>query len=244
MSILIMVSVVSRMPFQGGALLAESGAVKFTVILVIGFAMILAIVAVESGQRRIPVQFAKRVVGRRMYGGQSTYIPLKVNQSGVIPVIFASSLLSFPAILATVLPWDGAKSWVNSNLVGTSTLSWFYIGAYALLILFFSYFYTAIAFNPAQQSDIIRKQGGFIPGIRPGPPTERYLAKVLNRITLPGALFLTAIALMPMLVLKLWSITEFPFGGVSILIIVGVMLETMNQIDGQLMMRNYEGFLA
>jgi preprotein translocase subunit SecY len=244
MSILIMVSVISRMPFQGGALLAESGIVKFTVILFIGFAMILAIVAVESGQRRIPVQFAKRVVGRRMYGGQSTYIPLKVNQSGVIPVIFASSLLSFPAIIATVLPWPGAKSWVNANLVGTNTLSWFYIGAYGLLILFFSYFYTSIAFNPAQQADLIRKQGGFIPGIRPGPATERYLAKVLNRITLPGAIFLTAIALMPMFVLKFWNITEFPFGGVSILIIVGVMLETMNQIDSQLTMRNYEGFLA
>src|SRR4051794_30923755 len=244
MSILIMVSVVSRMPFQGGALLAESGAVKFTVILLIGFAMILAIVAVESGQRRIPVQFAKRVVGRRMYGGQSTYIPLKVNQSGVIPVIFASSLLSFPAIIATVLPWPGAKSWVNSNLVGTNTLSWFYVLSYGLLILFFSYFYTAIAFNPAQQADIIRKQGGFIPGIRPGPPTERYLAKVLNRITLPGALFLMAVALVPMLVLKFWNITQFPFGGTSILITVGVMLETMKQLDSQLMMRNYEGFLS
>ena len=184
MSILILVSVVSRMPFQGGALLAESGALKFTVILLIGFVMILAIVAVESGQRRIPVQFAKRVVGRRMYGGQSTYIPLKVNQSGVIPVIFASSLLSFPAIIATVLPWAGAKSWINSNLVGMNTLSWFYMLGYGTLILFFSYFYTSIAFNPAQQADIIRKQGGFIPGIRPGPPTERYLAKVLNRITL------------------------------------------------------------
>jgi preprotein translocase subunit SecY len=179
-----------------------------------------------------------------MYGGQSTYIPLKVNQSGVIPVIFASSLLSFPAIVATVLPWHGAKAWVNNNLVGANTLSWIYILAYGLLILFFSYFYTAIAFNPAQQSDIIRKQGGFIPGIRPGPPTERYLAKVLNRITLPGALFLTFVALIPMFVLKLWNITEFPFGGVSILIIVGVMLETMKQLDSQLMMRNYERFLA
>ena len=244
MSILIFASVVSRMPFEVGALWSEAGGLKSAVILAVGLVMILGIVAVESGQRRIPVQFAKRVVGRRMYGGQSTYIPLKVNQSGVIPVIFASSLLSFPAILATVVPWAGAKHWLSSNLVGQNTLSWFYIGAYGVLILFFSYFYTAIAFNPAQQADIIRKQGGFIPGIRPGPPTERYLAKVLNRITLPGALFLTVIALMPMFVLKLWNITEFPFGGVSILIIVGVMLETMNQIDSQLTMRNYEGFLS
>jgi len=244
MSILIFVSVVSRLPFQFGAVWSEAGRLQFLTIVVIALFMILAIVAVESGQRRIPVQFAKRVVGRRMYGGQSTYIPLKVNQSGVIPVIFASSLLSFPAIIATVLPWDGAKTWINDNLVGANTLSWFYILAYATLILFFAYFYTAIAFNPAQQADIIRKQGGFIPGIRPGPPTERYLAKVLNRITLPGALFLMAVALLPMLVLKFWNITQFPFGGTSILITVGVMLETMKQLDSQLMMRNYEGFLS
>jgi preprotein translocase subunit SecY len=244
MSILIFTSVVSRLPFQGGSVLSEAGGFKFAVIIVIALFMILGIVAVESGQRRIPVQFAKRVVGRRMYGGQSTYIPLKVNQSGVIPVIFASSLLSFPAILATVLPWNGAKTWINNNLVGQNTLSWFYIAAYGTLILFFAYFYTAIAFNPAQQADIIRKQGGFIPGIRPGPPTERYLAKVLNRITLPGALFLMVIALIPMFVLKFWNITQFPFGGTSILITVGVMLETMKQIDSQLMMRNYEGFLS
>jgi len=244
MSILIFTSVVSRLPFQGGSVLSEAGSFKFTVIIIIALFMILGIVAVESGQRRIPVQFAKRVVGRRMYGGQSTYIPLKVNQSGVIPVIFASSLLSFPAILATVLPWNGAKTWINNNLVGQNTLSWFYIAAYGTLILFFAYFYTAIAFNPAQQADIIRKQGGFIPGIRPGPPTERYLARVLNRITLPGALFLMVIALIPMFVLKFWNITQFPFGGTSILITVGVMLETMKQIDSQLMMRNYEGFLS
>ncbi len=245
MSILIFSSVVSRLPFQGGAVLTESGGFKFTVIIMIALLMILAIVAVESGQRRIPVQFAKRVVGRRMYGGQSTYIPLKVNQSGVIPVIFASSLLSFPAILATVLPssWSDAKNWISHNFVGGGTSSWFYVLAYGLLILFFAYFYTAIAFNPAQQADIIRKQGGFIPGIRPGPATERYLAKVLNRITLPGAIFLMIIALIPTLVFKLWNITQFPFGGTSLLITVGVALETMKQIDSQLMMRNYEGFL-
>ena len=129
--------------------------------------MIVGIVFVESGQRRIPVQFAKRVVGRRMYGGQSTYIPLKVNQSGVIPVIFASSILSFPALIASVTPWDGLQEFINDNLVNNQ--GWFYIGVYTLLIIFFAYFYTAIAFNPQQQADIIRKQGGFIPGIRPGP---------------------------------------------------------------------------
>jgi preprotein translocase subunit SecY len=241
MSILIFTSVVSRLPYEGALVLEQAGGWKFAFVLAMVVAMIFAIVTVESGQRRIPVQFAKRVVGRRMYGGQSTYIPLKVNQSGVIPVIFATSLLSFPALLATVLG-DGPRKWVQDHLVGNATTSWFYIGMFAVLILFFSYFYTAIAFNPEQQADIIRKQGGFIPGIRPGPPTERYLAKVLNRITLPGAVFLTLIAVTPFLVLKAWNI-NMPFGGVSILIAVGVMLETFKQLDSQLMMRNYEGFL-
>ena len=177
-----------------------------------------------------------------MYGGQNTYIPLKVNQSGVIPVIFASSILQFPVLLANVIPWDGFKTWVNNNLVGGGD-TWAYIGLYSLMILFFSYFYTAIAFNPEQQADVIRKQGGFIPGIRPGPPTSSYLAKVLNRITFPGALFLMFVALLPLLVFKWWDIRQFPFGGTSLLITVGVALETMRQIDSQLMMRNYEGFL-
>jgi preprotein translocase subunit SecY len=244
MSILIFASVVSRIPFQGAQMLEDSGGIKSAVILVIAVAMIVGIVTVESGQRRIPVQFAKRVVGRRMYGGQSTYIPLKVNQSGVIPVIFASSLLSFPALVANVLPWDGVKEWISDNFLGQSQITWTYIVAYGALILFFAYFYTAIAFNPQQQADVIRKQGGFIPGIRPGPPTERYLAKVLNRITLPGGLFIMVIALAPFFALKLFDIQGFIFGGTSILITVGVMLETMKQIDSQLMMRNYEGFLS
>jgi preprotein translocase subunit SecY len=244
MSILIFASVVSRLPAQGGALWAEGSRAQFVVILLIGLAMIVGIVFVESGQRRIPVQFAKRVVGRRMYGGQSTYIPLKVNQSGVIPVIFASSILAFPALIASALgnSATGVQEWINGNLVEGQ--GWFYITFYTLLIIFFSYFYTAIAFNPQQQADIIRKQGGFIPGIRPGPPTERYLAKVLNRITLPGSLFLAVIAITPLLVFALWDINQFPFGGTSLLITVGVALETMKQIDSQLMMRNYEGFLS
>jgi len=241
MSILIFASVVSRLPFQLSALWSEGSRFQFLVIIVMAIAMIVGIVIVESGQRRIPVQFAKRVVGRRMYGGQSTYIPLKVNQSGVIPVIFASSLLQLPALIATVTPWTGLQSFIDTNL--TNSDSWFYIVSFGLMILFFAYFYTAIAFNPAQQADIIRKQGGFIPGIRPGPPTERYLAKVLNRITLPGALFLMTIALIPLMVFKFWNIAQFPFGGTSLLITVGVALETMKQIDSQLMMRNYEGFL-
>jgi preprotein translocase subunit SecY len=242
MSILIFASVISTLPSQGGQIFATSGWFKGLVILAIGIGMIVAIVFVESGQRRIPVQFAKRVVGRRMYGGQSTYIPLKVNQSGVIPVIFASSILAFPALIATASNWGGLQSFVNDNLTQQDSLV--YMGTYTLLIIFFAYFYTAIAFNPAQQADIIRKQGGFIPGIRPGPPTEKYLAKVLNRITLPGSLFLAAIALTPLVVFAVWDISEFPFGGTALLIIVGVALETMKQIDSQLMMRNYEGFLS
>ena len=243
MSILIFASVVSRLPAQGGAIWSEGSKAQFFTIILIGMAMIVGIVFVESGQRRIPVQFAKRVVGRRMYGGQSTYIPLKVNQSGVVPVIFASSILAFPALIASALgsSANGIQEWINDNLVARQ--SWFYIIFYTLLIIFFSYFYTAIAFNPQQQADIIRKQGGFIPGIRPGPSTEKYLAKVLNRITLPGSLFLAVIAITPLLVFALWDINQFPFGGTALLITVGVALETMKQIDSQLMMRNYEGFL-
>src|SRR5262249_54652148 len=163
MSIIIFASVVSRLPFQFGAVYSQGSPFQFGIILAIALVMIVAIVAVESGQRRIPVQFAKRVLG-----GQSTYIPLKVNQGGVIPVIFASSLLTFPALIANVTPWNGVKEFVDHNMIRSTT--WFYIVAYAVMIVGFSYFYNAIAFNPAQQADIIRKQGGFIPGIRPGPP--------------------------------------------------------------------------
>jgi preprotein translocase subunit SecY len=241
MSILIFSSVVSRLPAQGSRIFAAGNYLQFVTVLLMGVAMIVGIIFVEQGQRRIPVQFAKRVVGRRMYGGQSTYIPLKVNQSGVIPIIFASSVLYFPALITGILPWHGLQTWIQNNIVSQRAAA--HIIGYGLLIIFFAYFYTAIAFNPAQQADIIRKQGGFIPGIRPGPPTERYLAQVLNRITLPGSLFLATIALVPLLVFAAWNIQQFPFGGTAILITVGVALETMKQIDSQLMMRNYEGFL-
>jgi preprotein translocase subunit SecY len=241
MSILITASVVSRMPFQGGAMRAEAGNFKFTVLCAMALFLVVAIVFVELGQRRIPVQFAKRVVGRRMYGGQSTYIPLKVNQAGVIPIIFASSVLYFPVLLSNVIPWEGVQKWINDHLVQAN--SPYYIALYGLLIVFFTYFYTAITFDPHQQADIIRKQGGFIPGIRPGPPTEAHLTKILNRITLPGSLFLAFIALLPSVALAWWNINQFPFGGTTILIAVGVSIETMKQIDSQLMMRNYEGFL-
>src|SRR3954451_16596891 len=245
MSILIFANVVSRMPAQFGNVQATKGYFAFTLFMLLGVGMIVAIVFVEQGQRRIPVQFAKRVVGRRMYGGQSTYIPLKVNQAGVIPIIFASSVLYFPVLLSNVVPSKGwgqsVQTFISNNLLQPKSL--IYIMLYGLLIVAFSYFYTAIAFDPHQQSDIIRKQGGYIPGIRPGPPTERYLQGILNRITLPGSLFLAFIAVTPLLVLSLWNITQFPFGGTSLLITVGVALETMKQIDSQLIMRNYEGFL-
>jgi preprotein translocase subunit SecY len=242
MSILIFANVVSRMPAQFGNVQAEKGYFAFTLFMILGIGMIVAIVFVEQGQRRIPVQFAKRVVGRRMYGGQSTYIPLKVNQAGVIPIIFASSVLYFPVLLSNIVQWETVVNFINKYLVQQDNIV--YIVTYGLLIVFFTYFYTAITFNPQQQADIIRKQGGFIPGIRPGPPTERYLGQILNRITLPGSLFLAAIALVPNILLSLYGVRQFPFGGTTILIAVGVALETMKQIDSQLMMRNYEGFLA
>lgn len=258
MSLIIFASIVSQFPAQFSALWTNEG-----VVAVIAFAIILGIalvgiVFVENGQRRIPVNFAKRVVGRKMYGGQSTYIPLKVNQSGVIPIIFASSVLYLPNLIAVALPdtgWgNGIRNFVNDNLVNPS--SPLYLVVFGLMIVGFAYFYTAITFDPAKQADTIRKQGGFIPGIRPGPQTEHYLARILTRITLPGALFIAAVALLPNLLMRAmgFNLTDtnsgglgaagFGFIGISILIAVGVALETMKQIDSQLMMRNYEGFLG
>jgi preprotein translocase subunit SecY len=245
MSLLIFASIVSSFPAAGATLRAEKGTTLLLLLLGLAIVLLVAIVFIEQGQRRIPVQFAKRVVGRRMYGGQSTYIPLKVNQSGVIPIIFASSVLYLPILLSNVLPSDGwgesLQRLINDHLVQPDKLA--YIVVYGMLIIGFAYFYTAIAFDPAQQAENIRKQGGFIPGIRPGPQTERYLARILTRITLPGALFIAFIALLPSVLLAVADVENFPFAGTSILIAVGVALETMKQIDSQLMMRNYEGFL-
>jgi preprotein translocase subunit SecY len=248
MSLIIFSSVVSSFPTQGERIRVVSGNVVLLGVIALLIVVLAAIVFVEQGQRRIPVQFAKRVVGRRMYGGQNTYIPLKVNQSGVIPVIFASSMLYLPLILAQVLPttgWgDSVRTWIDDNLFVPNNP--YYIIIYGLLIVGFAYFYTAIQFDPAKQADTLRKQGGFIPGIRPGPQTERYLAKILSRITLPGALFIAVVALLPNIILN--QVTggeqqQWAFGGISLLIAAGVALETMKQIDSQLMMRNYEGFL-
>jgi preprotein translocase subunit SecY len=241
MSVLIFTSVISRLPQEGHAILLQSGTATFVAILLIGFALIVAVVFIEQGQRRIPVQYAKRVVGRRMTTGGSTYIPLKVNQAGVIPIIFASSILYFPTLIGSIYHASWFTTFV-SNYV-TNTRSLVYMAIYGSLVVFFAYFYTAIAFNPVDTADNLRKYGGFIPGIRPGAPTANYLNDVLVRITLPGSIFLAAIALLPSIVLAYWVIQQFPFGGTSLLITVGVALETMKQLESQLLMRHYEGFL-
>ncbi len=241
MSILIFTSVISRLPAEGDAILKSAGQAKFYFLLLLGIGIVVAVVWMEQGQRRIPVQYAKRVVGRRMMGGQSTYIPLKVNQSGVIPIIFASSVLYFPTLLQNVIHVHWFQNFVNNTLVNQRSVVYMFI--YGLLVIFFAYFYTAITFNPVDTADNIRKYGGFIPGIRPGKPTADYLSNILNRITLPGSLFLAAIALLPTIFLAVWNIQGFPFGGTTILITVGVALETMKQLESQLMMRHYEGFL-
>jgi len=243
MSILIFTSVVSSLPSQGTILFNQLSTVQFAVIVALGVGIIAAVVFMEQGQRRIPVQYAKRVVGRRMTSGGSTYIPLKVNQSGVIPIIFASSVLYFPTLLGSVVQWQGFQRFINNVLLNQGHPV--YILVFGLLVVFFAYFYTAITFNPVDTADNIRKYGGFIPGIRPGQPTADYLSRILNRITLPGSLFLATIALIPSIFFALWLVNpnQFPFGGTSILIVVGVALETSKQLESQLTMRHYEGFL-
>jgi preprotein translocase subunit SecY len=233
--------VVSTLPAQGAAVRAEAGNFKFGMIIVLSLVLLASIVFIENGQRRIPVQYARRVVGRRMYGGQTTYIPLKVNQAGVIPIIFASSVLYFPVLLSNVIHIEAIQRFINDHLVKQT--SPVYITVYGLLIVMFAFFYTSIAFDPAKTADTIRKQGGYVPGYRPGIATQQYLQGILTRITLPGSLFLAFIALLPSLALVAWGISQYPFAGTTLLIAVGVSLETVKQIDSQLTMRNYEGFL-
>ncbi len=247
MSMVIFASVVSGLPSGFFSVWVEKNAFLFFVLLALCIFIVFAVVRVELAQRRIPVQFAKRVVGRRMYGGQSTYIPLKVNQSGVVPIIFASSVLLLPVLLSNLLgATDGGwRFWVQQKvdeyLVNSQNIV--YIVLFSLMIVAFAYFYNSIAFDPIRQADQIRRQGGFIPGVRPGPQTEAYLAKAVNRITLPGAIFIAIIAILPYLLLWAFDVQNFPFAGTTVLIAVGVALELMRQIDSQLMLRNYEGFL-
>jgi len=244
MSILIFTQVVARFPAELWQLRIAKGWFLFASVIVVGFAIIAAVIFIEQAQRRIPVQYARRMVGRKMFGGSSTYIPLKVNQAGVIPVIFASSLLYLPAMIVQFNQNNDSPivKWIATYFVrGDHPL---YMIAYFLLIVFFTYFYVAITFNPEEVADNMKKYGGFIPGIRAGKPTEEYLQYVLSRITLPGALYLGTIALIPLIALALVNATQnFPFGGTSLLIMVGVALDTVKQIESQLQQRNYEGFL-
>ncbi|MEK7294925.1 MAG: preprotein translocase subunit SecY [Actinomycetota bacterium] len=246
MSMLIFASVVSNLPYGYYSLLQNKKIVVFVILVSVSIGILVAVVRVELGQRRIPVQFAKRVVGRKMYGGQNTYIPLKVNQAGVVPIIFASSVLLLPVLMSNMLGsaqgWRGSiAGFVNNYLVNSQNV--LYISVFFLLIIAFAYFYNSIAFDPIRQADQLRKQGGFIPGIRPGPQTESFLAKTVNRITLPGALFVAFVAVLPYVILWVGNVQSFPFAGTTVLIAVGVALELMRQIDSQLMQRNYEGFL-
>jgi preprotein translocase subunit SecY len=241
MSIIIFSAIVSTLPSEGANILRVNKGFIFGLVCFLGLLIVVAVIFVEQAQRRIPVQYAKRMVGRKMYGGQSTYIPLKVNQAGVIPIIFASSLLYIPVLLSSIVnkPWltDITERFART---GSHPL---YIISYFLLIIGFAYFYNSIAFNPVDTADNMKKYGGFIPGIRPGRQTAEHLNYILTRITLPGALFLGAVAILPFIALAAGNVQQFPFGGTSILITVGVGLETMKQIESQLLMRNYEGFL-
>jgi len=244
MSLLIFTSIAARFPtslwsIAGG----DNGPTKFVIVLAIVVLVIALVVFVEQSQRRIPVQYAKRMVGRRMYGGSSTYIPIKINMAGVIPIIFASSLLSVPGLLAQFADKNADwVVWLTNNLVNQAAP--LHLGIYVVLIIFFCYFYTAITFNPDEVADNMKKYGGFIPGIRAGRPTAEYLSFVISRITAPGSVYLALVALVPTIAFILLGITQnIPFGGASILIVVGVGLETVKQIESQLQQRHYEGFL-
>ncbi|NNN21413.1 MAG: preprotein translocase subunit SecY, partial [Acidimicrobiales bacterium] len=203
MSILIFANVVSTLPGVGALVLSQGGGIKFSVIVALTIAMLIAIVFIEQGQRRILVVYAKRMQGRKMYGGQSNYIPLKVNQAGVIPVIFASSILYIPVLLSNVIPWKSMRTFISQNLQSTSM---YYISIYGGFVILFAYFFVRVVFDPYQQSEMIRKQGGYIPGYRPGPPTERFLTRILNRITLPGSFYLAIFAILPAIPLIYWHI--------------------------------------
>ena len=247
MSVLIFTSISARLPSEGWSIKTTHGWDMFGLVIALVLVVITAVVFIEQSQRRIPVQYAKRMIGRRMYGGTSTYIPLKVNQAGVIPVIFASSLLYLPQLGLQFFDQNDPgeiQAWVQNNLADPR--SPIYIVVYFLMIIFFTYFYVSITFNPTEVADNMKKYGGFVPGIRPGKPTADYLDFILSRITLPGALYLGLVSILPNFFF-IWldsdQYVNFPFGGTAVLIMVGVGLETVKQIESQLMQRNYEGFL-
>ena len=242
MSLLIFTAILARTPFEVRTMIEQTqlryGNIAYGIVmtLVMGLSVIVAVIFIDQGERRIPVQYAKQIRGRRMTMGGSTYIPLKINTSGVIPIIFASSVIFFPTMLAQFIPaLEGFARWVINGAP--------YFIIYSVLIVFFAYFYTYIVFDPFLQAEQLKKYGAFIPGIRPGTPTAIYFSKVLNRINLPGSLALAAIALLPAFMFYFYGTQEIPFGGAAVMIIVGVALETMKQIEAQLQMRHYEGFL-
>jgi len=243
MSILIFTSIAASFPSQLWSIRLQKGLFAFLFICAVGILIVAAVIFVEQAQRRVPVQYAKRMVGRQAYGGTSTYIPIKVNQAGVIPVIFASSLLYIPSLMVNFTNSQaGWAVWVSRNLVNGDNA--IYMFAYSALIIFFTYFYVAITFNPDEVADNMKKYGGFIPGIRAGRPTSEYLQYVLSRITAPGSIYLALVAIIPIFALILFGATQnFPFGGTAILIVVGVGLDTAKQIESQLQQRSYEGFL-
>ncbi|MGB8021685.1 MAG: preprotein translocase subunit SecY [Candidatus Nanopelagicales bacterium] len=243
MSLLIFTSIISSFPSQIAAINATRGIFITSLTLLVGLLVIMAVVFVEQGQRRIPVQYAKRMVGRRMYGGTSTYIPLKVNMAGVIPVIFASSVLFLPSLFVQLTdPTSGVSQFIQRHLTqGTEPL---YLLVFSAMVIFFTYFYVAITFNTTEVADNMKRYGGFIPGIRAGRPTAEYLDYVLSRLTLPGSLYLAFIAVIPVFAFSGLGVSgRFIFGGTSLLIMVGVGLDTVKQIESQLQQRNYEGFL-
>ncbi|OGW83454.1 MAG: preprotein translocase subunit SecY [Omnitrophica bacterium RIFCSPLOWO2_01_FULL_45_10] len=252
MSLIITAGIISRIPtalYQLYALFSPFAPEKaqldiFTLLLMVVMLVlvVVSVIIVTQGQRKIPIQYAKRVVGRKIYGGQSTYLPLRVNQAGVIPIIFAQSIILFPATVAGFIPSQGFQKFAQALTRG----EWVYNSLYALLIIFFAYFYTAITFNPIDISDNMKKYGGFVPGIRPGKQTAEYLDFIMTRITFPGAVFLAIIAVLPSIIsagLKIPYLVASFFGGTGLLIIVGVMLDTMKQVESHLLMRHYEGFM-
>ncbi len=245
-SLIIFAGIVGRLPgsiqtlYRDVFVLQQTSFVSMIFLLVFMFATVAFVVLMTEAQRRIPVTYAKQVRGRKMYGGQSTHIPLRLNTAGVIPVIFAQAFMMFPSSIAMFFPNSGIDTWVNSFLAPGSTL---YIMVYSTLIILFAYVYTAITFNPTDLAENMKKYGGFIPGRKPGKSTAKYIEKVLVRVTLPGAIFLAGIASMPMLMSKHAGV-NFMFGGTSLLIVVGVALETLRQIETHLLMRHYDGFLS
>jgi len=237
-SLMIFASIVAGLPQGVQAWWTNPDQVFVVMMPFVALAVILAIVYVQEGQRRIPVQYAKRVVGRRMTSGGSTYLPLRVNMAGVIPVIFAASIMAFPPTVGQLLNTPAALDFAAFF----SPNGWAYVAGEVFFIIIFTYFYTAVTFNPVDQADNLKKHGGFIPGVRPGRPTAEYLDRILSRLTFPGALYLGAVAALPTILISQTS-ANFFFGGTSILIVVGVALDTVKQLEAQLMMRNYEGFL-